>query len=98
MHQEAILKALTSAHTHVSSIGDFSDQIESLQRMHANYDLYWNIKCARDNKKRFHQSPWGSTFVSHVGRQLPSSVVLDVGSGKSSTFKNLIIGRVGDRI
>ena len=77
-----LINAMRNAHKLKSDVGDLSSA--------TNEDTF--IKTYGTYK----QTPWGATFTSLVGEYLISSSlgnnILDVGSGRSSTFKNLMSG------
>lgn len=79
----AITHAMSNANTLKSNIGDWSDVASTKA-----------IITASDSYK---QTPWGATFTSLVGEQLLEPSILDIGSGKSATFKNLI-GENGKKV
>ena len=102
----ALLHAIANAHKLQSNVGDWSEAIECFKRERKNN--HWiqahdttpsgvaAIKAQVTTYDEYHQTPWGATFVNLVGQGLSAGLssidILDVGSGRSSTFKNLMSG------
>jgi hypothetical protein len=84
----AVSNAMLNAYKLKSSVGNWEDAVESLQNSKYTHNA---IITAYDS---YNQTPWGATFTSLLGRNLLASSlcnnILDIGSGRSATFNNLI--------